>query len=93
MLVSTAMVPDDKILHISACLWDLRAQCEEKLRVLTLAQRLMDQYRTDGQQPHTQQRLQGEIESFLRLNATTRETAEDCRRLVGGIAQRTDGTA
>jgi hypothetical protein len=87
------MAQDEKILHISACLWDLRAQCEEKLRVLTLAQRLTDQYRSDGQQPHTQQRLQGEIESFLRLNAITRDIAGDCMRLVSGVIERTDSTA
>jgi hypothetical protein len=94
MLVSPAMVQDERALHISACLWDLRAQCEEKLRVLTHAQRLMDCYRDDGQQPHTQKRLQGEIESFIRLNATTRDIAGDCLRLVSGVAaERTDGTA
>ena len=31
--------------EIAACLWDLRAQCEQAMRTLTDAQRLTEDYR------------------------------------------------
>ena len=41
----TAM-PEAPLGMVSACLWDLRALCEQQLRALTDAQRLTDEYRT-----------------------------------------------
>lgn len=68
-----------KIGAVSASLWNLRTVCEHELRLLTDAQRLIDQYRD---QPKHQQllkgRLQADLANLLRTNATLREATQGC---------------
>ena len=72
---------------ISACLWDLRAQCEEQLRRLTAAQRAAEGHQSGNQSPGlTKRRLQTEIERVLDANAVIRETSHNCVRLIEQLA-------
>jgi hypothetical protein len=75
-------VPDTTLAMIAACLWDLRAQCEDQLRCLTDAQRLNDDYREGVGQLLVQGRLHANLEGVLRANTVIREGAVDCLRLI-----------
>lgn len=71
---------------IAACLWDLRAQCEEQLRTLTDAQRLNDDCREgDGHRSFVQGRLHANLEGVLRANGVIREATVDCLRMIGEL--------
>ena len=70
---------------ISACLWDLRAQCENQLRSLTDAQRLNDDYREGAGHLLVSGRLHANLEGVLRANTVIREAAVDCLRLIAEL--------
>ena len=67
---------DARLTTLSALLWDLRAQCEQKLRALTDAQRLVDE---DGGSGATVKRLLAHLDEILRLDSLARDTAQECR--------------
>lgn len=79
---------DTPLAMVSACLWDLRAQCEQQLRSLTDAQRIADQFH--GSSPAAaellKRRLAASVESVLRSNAVIREATQDCVDLVEHIS-------
>jgi hypothetical protein len=82
------------IAMVSACLWDLRAQCEQQLRSLTHAQRLADEFR---ECPITRAllkpRLVRDVEAVLRTNGIVREAAGDCANMVGRLTAADDQAA
>src|SRR5690349_20230712 len=55
--------------EIAACLWDLRAQCEQAMRTLTDAQRLTEDHREDVRhRTIVRRRLQADLQSVLQTN-------------------------
>ena len=81
----------NKIGMVSACLWDLRSQCEQQLRTLTDAQPLANEFR---ECPTTRAllkpRLVRNVEAVLRTNELVRKAAEDCANLVGQLPAAND---
>jgi len=79
-------MPEATLGMVSACLWDLRALCEQQLRALTDAQRLTDEYRRF---PHTRPLLKGRLVSdvaeVIRTTALVLESAQDCAGLVNTL--------
>jgi hypothetical protein len=75
-------VPDTTLAMIAACLWDLRAQCEDQLRSLTDAQRLNDDYREGVGRLLVQGCLHANLGGVLRANTVICEGAVDCLRLI-----------
>jgi hypothetical protein len=76
-------VPETTLSEIAACLWDLRAQCEQATRTLTDAQRLAEDYRdADNHRSLVRRRLLANLEAVLHTNAAIREAAQDCLALV-----------
>jgi len=81
--VQSPAMPDAASREITACLWDLRAQCEQQLRALTDAQRLADEFA--GQPSHRgllKGRLVSDIEMVHRAARAVQSGAEDCADLV-----------
>ena len=69
--------------EIAACLWDLRAQCEQAMRTLTDAQRLTEDYRdADRHRNLVRRRLIADVQAVLQTNAAISEAAHDCLALV-----------
>jgi hypothetical protein len=66
-------MPEKTIAMLSAYLWDLRVQCESQLRALTLAQRLLDDYR-DAEQDDMRRQLKNRLEEDLRQIVKTNGT-------------------
>jgi hypothetical protein len=76
-------VADTTLSEIAACLWDLRAQCEQAMRTLTDAQRLTEDYRdADRHQNLVRRRLLADVKAVLQTNAAIGEVAQDCLVLV-----------
>jgi hypothetical protein len=76
-------VAESTLSEIAACLWDLRAQCEQATRTLTDAQRLAEDYRdTDTHRSLVRRRLLANLEAVLQTNTAIREAAQDCVALV-----------
>jgi hypothetical protein len=72
-------MPDTTIATVSACLWDLRTQCEQQLRSLTDAQRLIDDFRERRDaRAFLKRQLVKDMESVLRTNRIVNEAAHDC---------------
>jgi hypothetical protein len=72
--------------EIAACLWDLRAQCEQAMRALTDAQRLTEDYRdADRHQNLVRRRLLADVQSVLQTNAAIKDAAQDCLTLVESL--------
>jgi len=76
-------MPDATLREITACLWDLRAQCEQQVRALTDAQRLADEF---ANRPDHRSLLKGrlvsDMEMVLRAARDLRSGAEECANLV-----------
>jgi hypothetical protein len=69
--------------EIAACLWDLRAQCEQSMRTLTDAQRLTEDYRdADRHQNLVRRRLLADVQAVLQTTAAIKDAAQDCLALV-----------
>ena len=76
-------MPETTLQTLSASLWDLRAQCEQKLRALTEAQRLVDQYRELPEaRTRLKARLATSIDELLRTTRLSAEIAADCAGVV-----------
>ena len=76
-------MPDKNIPTLTAYLWDLRAQCEAQLRALTLAQRILDEYRDADTPPARRQakdRLLLDLKGIIEANAAIRESAHEAVR-------------
>jgi hypothetical protein len=72
--------------EIAACLWDLRAQCEQVLRTLIDAQRLTDaQPDAARRQGAIRRRLLEDLTAVIRSNAAIGEAAQDCRGLISKL--------
>jgi hypothetical protein len=75
-------MPDDILAEVSACLWDLRAQCEHQLRALSEAQRAIEAYRDASSQPTTigeRKKLLEYLSRVIEASAQIRQLAEDSR--------------
>jgi hypothetical protein len=76
-------VADTTLREIAACLWDLRAQCEQAMRTLTDAQRLTDDSRdADRNANLVRRRLLADVTAVIRTNTAIGEAAQDCLTLV-----------
>jgi hypothetical protein len=77
-------MPDKTIIPVlAAYLWDLRAQCESQLRSLTVAQRLLDQYRdapTDSERSAATRELRADLREVVRANTAIRDSASEALR-------------
>jgi hypothetical protein len=83
-----AVSPNPTLAVVSACLWDLRAQCEEQLRRLTEAQRVTEAYRDSGSPRRSVKlRLQAEIEQVLNANGVIRQAAQECAKTIGQLPE------
>ena len=79
-------MPDTTIATVSASLWDLRTQCEQQLRSLTNAQRIIDEFRErHDARVFLKQQLVDEMESVLRSNKIVSEAARDCAAAVHAL--------
>ena len=84
-----ASVAETTLGEIAACLWDLRAQCEQAMRTLTDAQRLTEDYRdADRHQNLVRRRLLADLTAAIRTNAAIADAAHDCLGLVEQPAAR-----
>ena len=73
-------MPDDTLKLLSAHLWDLRAQCERKLRALTEAQRLVDEYAMEPESgPTVKRRLVLSLDQVVTLDGEALKCARQCR--------------
>ena len=78
-----ASVAETTLGEIAACLWDLRAQCEQAIRTLTDAQRLTEDYRDAGEHQNlVRRRLLADLAAVIRNNASITDAAQDCLGLV-----------
>jgi hypothetical protein len=76
-------VAETTLAEIAACLWDLRAQCEQSMRTLTDAQRLTGDNRdADRHQNLVRRRLIAAMQAVLHTNAAIKDAAQDCLALV-----------
>jgi hypothetical protein len=76
-------VAETSLGEIAACLWDLRAQCEQAMRTLTDAQRLTEDYRdADRHQNLVRRRLLADVQAVLQTTAAIKDAAQDCLALV-----------
>jgi hypothetical protein len=79
-------MPDTTIATVSASLWDLRTQCEQQLRSLTNAQRIIDEFRErQDARVFLKQQLVDDMESVLRTNKIVSEAARDCAAAVNAL--------
>ena len=77
---------DTTLGEIAACLWDMRAQCEQAMRTLTDAQRLTEDYRdADRHQNLVRRRLMADMQAVIRTNAAIKEAAHDCLKLIENL--------
>jgi hypothetical protein len=76
-------VAETTLREIAACLWDLRAQCEQAMRTLTDAQRLTDDSRDASRDGNlVRRRLLADVTAVIRTNTAIAEAAQDCLTLV-----------
>jgi hypothetical protein len=76
-------VAESTLREIAACLWDLRAQCEQEMRALTDAQRLTEDYRdSEVHKNLVRRRLLANLQAVISTNSAIREAARDCLALV-----------
>jgi hypothetical protein len=71
--------------QIAACLWDLRAQCEQQLRALTNVHRLLDDYRPTGEH-----RLEAKRQLLLNVElvgSTSHHVSEAAEHCLGLLEQ------
>jgi hypothetical protein len=73
-------MPEKILPLLSAYMWDLRVECEAQLRALTLAQRLLEEYRDasgSGSREKVKRRLKADLNSIVDSNATIRAVVEE----------------
>ena len=73
-------MPEKILPLLAAYMWDLRVQCEAQLRALTLAQRLLDEYReaeTPQSRIDVKRRLRDDLRSIVENNTTVRSAVEE----------------
>ncbi len=74
---------DSTLGEIAACLWDLRAQCEQTMRTLTDAHRLTEDHRDAARHRNlVRRRLLADVKAVLQTNLAIGEAAQDCLTLV-----------
>lgn len=74
-------MPKRKLPVLAASLWDLRAQCEQKLRILTHTQRLLEQYTSDGPSDAGKRSLTAALDEIVRIDTFALDMARDCRAM------------
>ena len=75
-------MPDETVKLLLAHLWDVRAQCEHKLRVLTEAQRLVDAYAMEPHSsPTVKRQLLLNLDQVVKLDGVALEDARRSRTL------------
>jgi hypothetical protein len=73
-------MPEKILPLLSAYLWDLRVECEAQLRALTLAQRLLEDYRdagSTGSREKVKRRLREDLNAIAEANTTIRNVVEE----------------
>jgi hypothetical protein len=73
-------MPEKILPLLSAYLWDLRVECEAQLRALTLAQRLLDDYRdagSTGSREKVKRRLREDLNAIAEANTAIRNVVEE----------------
>ena len=73
-------MPEKILPLLSAYMWDLRVECEAQLRALTLAQRLLDEYRNAcsiGSRAKVKRRLKADLNAIAESNTTIRAVVEE----------------
>jgi hypothetical protein len=79
-------MPEITIQTVTACLWDLRAQCEHQLRALTNAQRVLDDYRDrPADRGYLKHQLQQDVQQVVHTNESVLETVRYCVSVVRGL--------
>lgn len=72
-----------RIAVVAACLWDLRAQCEQQLRAVTEAQRLIDRYRDRPEaQSDMKRQILSHFAAVVEAQVAANEAIADCERLI-----------
>jgi hypothetical protein len=75
-----------QIAVIAASLWDLRALCEQQLRAITNAQRLIDHYRDNpAAQADAKRRLLGDLAVMVEAHATIGESLGGCQQAMANL--------
>jgi hypothetical protein len=70
-----------KIAVVAASLWDLRALCEQQLRAITDAQRLIDHYRDNpAVQGNAKRLLLEDLAVLIDAHGTIGDSLADCKR-------------
>ena len=77
---------------LAAHLWDLRAQCEQKMRVLTDAQRLVHDYLTVPNAAVARQELRRLLDSILEIDEVALHIARQCREVAVHLQEPTGGS-
>lgn len=73
-------MPEKILPLLSAYMWDLRVECEAQLRALTLAQRLLDEYRdagSTGSREKVKRRLREDLNAIAEANTTIRNVVAE----------------
>ena len=73
-------MPEKILPLLSAYLWDLRVECEAQLRALTLAQRLLDEYRdacSHESREKVKRRLRADLNAIVESNSAIRVVVEE----------------
>jgi hypothetical protein len=79
-------VPEITIQAVTACLWDLRAQCEQQLRALTNAQRVLDDYRDrPAARTYLKHQLQQDVQQVVHTNESVLEGVRYCVSIVQAL--------
>ena len=80
---------DENIDLLTACLWDLRSQCESQVRTLSAAQRLLDEYRLanrDMSRKSVVGNLRENVRGLTAAGAAIEEVLAEVRRQIGALA-------
>ena len=73
-------MPEKILPLLSAYMWDLRVECEAQLRALTLAQRLLDEYRdagSAGAREKVKRRLREDLNAIAEANTAIRHVVAE----------------
>ena len=75
-----------QIAVVAASLWDLRVQCEQQMRAITDAQRLIDKYRdAPDRQCDAKRRLLTDLGLLVTAHATIGEALGACERAIQSL--------
>ena len=76
------LVTEAVLCELAACLWDLRTQCEQQLRALTDAQRLLEDHRLVPFDPDLKARMMRDVLQVSAASNVIAQAAADCATIV-----------